>query len=65
MKREPRRYVSWSNHLDSAANELAVEYEEEARRGDPATAALEEGWRLRMEDAIWALLNSPEWIYTP
>jgi len=22
-------------------------------------------WRLRMGDALWALLNSPEWMYTP
>ncbi|MCG8602462.1 MAG: DUF1553 domain-containing protein [Verrucomicrobiales bacterium] len=64
-KREPRRYVSWSNHLDSDANALAVKYEEEARAGDPPTNALETGWRLRMEDAIWALINSSEWIYTP
>lgn len=65
VKREPRRYVSWSNHLDSAANELAVIREEEARRGDPPTDSLTTAWRLRMEDVIWALLNSPEWIYTP
>jgi hypothetical protein len=65
VKREPRRYVSWSNHLDPAANELAVIREEEARRGDPPTDSLTTAWRLRMEDVIWALLNSPEWIYTP
>lgn len=63
--REPIRYVSWSNHLDPAANELAVEKEAEARVGAPPTLALNEDWRLRMEDAIWALLNAPEWIYTP
>ena len=64
-KREPVRYVSWSNHLDPAANELAVIKEEEARAGDPPTNALREDWRLRMSDVIWAMLNSPEWIYTP
>lgn len=64
-KREPERYVSWSNHLDPAANELAVVKEEEARAGKTPTNALREDWRLRMSDVVWALLNSPEWIYTP
>ena len=64
-KREPERYVTWSNHVDGPANALAVEKEQAARRGDPPTNALAEDWRLRMEDALWALLNSPEWIYTP
>ncbi len=64
-KREPVRYVSWSNHLDSAANELAVMKEAESREGDPPTNALRPDWRLRMSDVIWAMLNSPEWIYTP
>ncbi len=64
-KREPVRYVTWSNHLDGPANTLATQKEEEARRGDPPTKALDEDWRLRMEDALWAMLNAPEWIYTP
>lgn len=64
-KREPVRYVSWSNHLDGAANTLAMRKEEQARRGDPPTTALDEDWRERMEDVLWAMLNAPEWIYTP
>jgi len=64
-KREPIRYVSWSNHLDGPANTLAQQKEAEARRGDPPTNALKQDWRLRLEDALWAVLNSPEWIYTP
>jgi mono/diheme cytochrome c family protein len=64
-KREPVRYVSWSNHLDGPANTLATENEEQARRGDPPTSALAEDWRLRLEDVLWAMLNSPEWIYAP
>ena len=67
VEKEPRapvRYVSWSNHLDGAANTLATQKEEEARRGDPPTNALENDWRLRMEDMLWAMLNAPEWIYT-
>lgn len=65
VKREPVRYVTWSNHLDGAANNLATQREEQARRGDPPTTALDEDWRLKMEDVLWAILNAPEWIYTP
>lgn len=64
-RREPVRYVSWSNHLDGPANSLAMEKEMQARAGDPPTAALTEDWRVRLEDVLWAMLNSPEWIYTP
>ncbi|MCA9079044.1 MAG: DUF1553 domain-containing protein [Planctomycetaceae bacterium] len=64
-KHEPVRYVSWSNHVDGPANTLALEKEAAARRGDPPTSALQNDWRLRMEDFVWAVLNAPEWIYTP
>ncbi|MEX2578659.1 MAG: DUF1553 domain-containing protein [Verrucomicrobiales bacterium] len=64
-KREPERYVSWSNHLDGPANTLAQEKEAAARRGKPPTEALRADWRLRLEDVLWAMLNAPEWIYTP
>jgi hypothetical protein len=64
-KRERERYVSWSNHVDGPANTLAQQKEAAARRGDPPTNALNTAWRLRMEDALWAILNAPEWIYTP
>lgn len=64
-KRAPERYVSWSNHVDGPANVLATQREFEARQGDPPTNALNNEWRLRMEDALWAILNAPEWIYTP
>lgn len=63
--RMPLRYVTWSNHLDPEANSLATQREEEARLGDPPTKALDEDWRTRMEDVLWAMLNAPEWIYTP
>jgi hypothetical protein len=64
-KRVPVRYVSWSNHLDGPATTLAQKKELAARRGDPPTNALNTDWRLRMEDVLWAVLNAPEWIYTP
>ena len=64
-KREPERYVSWSNHVDGPANALALEKEIAARKGAPPTNALTSDWRLRMEDVLWAIINSPEWMYTP
>ena len=58
-------YVSWSNHLDGAANLIKQKQEEAARRGDPPTRYLRDSWRERAEDAMWALLNSPEMIILP
>lgn len=64
-ERRPPRYVSWSNHLTEEANAIKIELEAAARRGDPPTARLEPDWRQRLEDALWALLNAPEWVYMP
>ncbi|MFT5467203.1 MAG: cytochrome c553 [Verrucomicrobiales bacterium] len=66
-KTEPHRfrYVSWSNHLNTEANVIKVEMEEAARQGDPPTRFLRSEWRERMEDAVWALLNSPEMVMMP
>lgn len=59
------RYVSWSNHLNTEANVIKVQMEEAARQGDPPTRFLTPEWRERMEDAVWALLNSPEMVMMP
>jgi hypothetical protein len=61
--RRPAYYVSWSNHLDKDATLVRQQQSEDARRGDPATSRLEAGWRRRAEDALWALVNSPEALY--
>jgi hypothetical protein len=58
-----RKFVAWSNHMKSEANSLRLEEEADARRGDPPTARLAPEWRQRFEDAIWALLNAPEWSH--
>ncbi|MEM9016611.1 MAG: DUF1553 domain-containing protein, partial [Verrucomicrobiota bacterium] len=63
--RKPEVYISWSNHLDGPANTIAREKEAAARQGHPPTNALSTEWRMRLEDALWAMLNAPEWIYTP
>lgn len=54
------KYVSWSNHALGEANTLRMTEEVAARRGDPPTERLEASWRLKFEDVIWVLLNSPE-----
>jgi hypothetical protein len=64
-ERGPEKYVSWSNHLDAEANQLRYQQQVSARAGDPPTTRLDPEWRQRMEDVLWAVLNSPEWIYTP
>lgn len=63
--RKPKRYVSWSNHLDPESTRLKQQEEEAARRGDPPTRALAPAWRERLEDVLWALLNAPEFVFTP
>ncbi|MDF1753232.1 MAG: DUF1553 domain-containing protein [Verrucomicrobiales bacterium] len=63
VKRAP--YVSWSNHLHTEANSIKQQEEARARAGDPPSRALHPQWREQAEDALWALLNSPEMIMVP
>jgi hypothetical protein len=57
--------VSWSNHLSAEANQLKLELERAVRQGDPPTGRLEPDWRERMEDMVWVLINSPEFVFLP
>ncbi|NBY36472.1 MAG: DUF1553 domain-containing protein [Verrucomicrobia bacterium] len=61
--RRPEYYVSWSNHLNDLATTVRMQQEAAARKGDPATDRLTTEWRRRAEDVVWALVNSPEFIY--
>jgi hypothetical protein len=64
-RRTPLKHVSWSNHLSEEANRIKIELEQRAREGDPPTVALRSDWRERMEDMLWSLMNSPEFVYLP
>ena len=57
--------VSWSNHLSPEANVYMLELEQRAREGDPPSNALSIAWRERMEDTLWAVINSPEILFVP
>jgi hypothetical protein len=64
-KRMPEPYVSWSNHLDPQATIIRQKQEDAARAGDPPTNRLTAAWRSKVEDVLWAVLNSPEFVFTP
>jgi hypothetical protein len=65
-QRDPKQTpVSWSNHLSPEATTLKLEQERLAREGDPPTDRLQTDWRERMEDVLWSLVNSPEFVFVP
>ena len=63
--RKATRPVSWSNHLNPEATKIKLEAERAARAGDPPTERLAPAWRERMEDAVWSLVNSSEFMFVP
>jgi len=65
VKLPPLKYVAWSNHLSAGANSIKIELEKRAREGNPPTTALRPEWRERLEDLLWAVLNSPEFVHLP
>jgi hypothetical protein len=64
-RRSTATAVSWSNHLSPEATRIKLELERLAREGDAPTARLRSAWRERMEDMVWTLINSPEFVFTP
>lgn len=65
VSKNKQNAVSWSNHLSAEANRLKLEMEKAVRAGDPPSERLATDWRERAEDLLWALVNSPEFLYLP
>ena len=65
LESHKRNAVSWANHLVPEATRIKLLLEQEILRGDAPTQWLEVDWRERMEDATWALINSPEFMFVP
>ncbi len=60
-----RGFATWSNHFAVEANSLMRDIELEVAAGPDPTQRLAVDWRERAEDAIWALVNSPEFQFVP
>ncbi len=61
--REP--YVSWANHLNPTATEVRLREADRLRFGPTPSRVLQTDWRHRLEDAVWALVNTPEFLFLP
>ncbi|MEO6787926.1 MAG: DUF1549 and DUF1553 domain-containing protein, partial [Chthoniobacteraceae bacterium] len=57
--------VSWANHLNPDASTAVLAVERVVKAGPTPSPQLASDWRERMEDAIWALMLSPEFTYIP
>jgi hypothetical protein len=57
--------VNWSNHLQPISSEIRLARQKELEKGDPPTAQLSPAWRERAEDMVWAIMNSPEFVWIP
>lgn len=64
-KQPDRDGVSWSNHLHPQANEVRLQRQQQVEKGDPPTTLLVADWRMRAEDLVWAVMNSPEFVFVP
>jgi hypothetical protein len=62
---EPLPRVTWSNHLRSEANTIALEVERRARTGPPPDPRLRPEWRETFEDLVWSVVNIREFVWMP
>jgi hypothetical protein len=67
VTKKPRitKFAMWSNHLHPDSTPVVYEREKIVRAGDLPTPHLAPAWRERMEDAVWALIITPEYTYVP
>ncbi|MCC6509550.1 MAG: DUF1553 domain-containing protein [Pirellulaceae bacterium] len=57
--------VTWFNHLQSEANSIQQEHERRVAQGPPTDSRIDADWRERLEDAVWSLVNHPEFVWVP
>ena len=55
----------WRKHLEAEQTRLMLEAQQRVSRGEPPTARLTNDFRERVEDVLWALINSPEFVVIP
>jgi len=55
----------WRKHLEAEQTRLLLEAQKQVARGEPPTERLTEDFRERVEDALWALINSSEFVLIP
>jgi hypothetical protein len=66
LPRPPRHTgVGWSNHLKPEASDRKMAMKTLVDRGDPPTLRLQNDWRQRAEDVIWAIINEPDFLFVP
>lgn len=65
IERQPRARVDWDKHLLAEASVELLEAERLVREGEPPTVRLTEDFRKRVEDALWCLINTPEFVFVP
>ena len=58
-------HVDWDKHLKGEASVELLAAEKQARAGDPPTERLTADFRRRVEDVLWSLVNSPEFVFVP
>jgi hypothetical protein len=51
--------------LQTKSNEVRIARQKDFDKGDPPTTQLTKAWRERAEDMVWALVNSPEFVWIP
>ncbi|MEZ6058042.1 MAG: DUF1553 domain-containing protein [Planctomycetaceae bacterium] len=60
-----RSGITWANHFDPKSDVEAMTRQRDVLQGDRPTPRLNADWRERAEDAVWSLVNHPEFVFIP
>lgn len=55
----------WRKHLEAEQTSLMLASQQRVARGEPPTTRLTDEFRERVEDVLWSLINSPEFVVMP